>query len=198
MLTMPRAKKRVSHRTHRHSHVSSRRNSRTNSQVSEERHLKWKPFWVIVRIITGFLFLWPFLDKTFGFGITTTVENAWIHGGSPTAGFLLHGTTGPFASIFQSIASSPVVEWLFMVGLLFVGLSMILGVAMKPAAIAGTVMVFLMYLSELPPANNPFVDEHWFYAFALIASALTNSGDYFGFGKCWKSFSFVKKCKFLE
>jgi len=37
----------------------------------------------VLRITTGFVFLWAFLDKTFGFGYATPSAKAWIHGGSP-------------------------------------------------------------------------------------------------------------------
>ncbi|MBA9050098.1 hypothetical protein BJ996_006829 [Streptomyces phaeogriseichromatogenes] len=36
------------------------------------------------RILTGFVFLWAFLDKTFGLGYATASGNAWIDGMSPT------------------------------------------------------------------------------------------------------------------
>ncbi|HEV2634497.1 MAG TPA: hypothetical protein VGX23_05090, partial [Actinocrinis sp.] len=49
----------------------------------------------IVRIGTGFMFLWAFLDKTFGLGYSTASAKAWIHGGSPTKGFLGSVAVGP-------------------------------------------------------------------------------------------------------
>jgi len=164
----------------------------------KEPEVKWKYFWTILRISTGFIFLWPFIDKTFGLGISTAAKNAWINGGSPTAGFLLHATQGPFANIFHSLASSSLVSWLFMLGLFFVGITMILGISLRLSAIVGTTMLTLMWLSMLPPSDNPFMDYHWFYAFALIASALTNSGNHFGLGKWWSKLKFVKKNPILK
>jgi thiosulfate dehydrogenase [quinone] large subunit len=162
------------------------------------KEVKWKYFWVVVRVFIGFVFLWAFLDKLFGFGMATAPGKAWINGVSPTAGFLSHATQGPFASIFQSLASSNLVAWLFMIGLFLVGITMILGVLMNLSAITGCVMLFLMWLSLLPPANNPFIDEHWFEAFALIAATITKSGNHFGFGKWWSKRKFVKKMPFFE
>ena len=52
--------------------------------------------WAITRISLGLIFLWAFLDKAFGLGRATPAENAWIDGGSPTAGFLSNAPTGPF------------------------------------------------------------------------------------------------------
>ena len=44
-----------------------------------------------IRLSLGWVFLWAFLDKLFGFGHETTSKQAWIHGGSPTLGFLKMG-----------------------------------------------------------------------------------------------------------
>ncbi|MEV4569763.1 hypothetical protein AB0K12_38895 [Nonomuraea sp. NPDC049419] len=44
--------------------------------------------WAAARIAIGWIFLWAFLDKTFGWGFATPSDRAWIAGGSPTTGFL--------------------------------------------------------------------------------------------------------------
>src|SRR5204862_181109 len=92
----------------------------------------------IIRFLLGFVFLWAFVDKVFGFGfatcrnaITNTVDVgcsvSWMNGGSPTAGFLEHAK-GPLADMFQSLAGMVWVDWLFMLGLLGIGLSLMLGI----------------------------------------------------------------------
>jgi thiosulfate dehydrogenase (quinone) large subunit len=58
-----------------------------------------------------------------------------------------------------------------MLGLLFIGLSLLLNRFMKLGAFAGTVMMLLMWLSLLPPENNPLVDDHIVYALVLIVLA---------------------------
>ena len=88
-----------------------------------------------LRIATGFVFLWAFFDKLFGLGYSTPSERAWINGGSPTKGFLGSIEAGPFASTFRSIAGDWWVDWLFMVGLLAVGLAVMLGVGLRLAAV---------------------------------------------------------------
>ena len=160
--------------------------------------VKGKYFWVAVRLLIGLYFIWAFIDKVFGFGFATVPGKAWINGVSPTAGFLSHGTHGPFASVFQSLASSNFVAWLFMIGLLLVGITMILGILMNLSAIAGCLMLFLMWLSLIPPANNPFLDEHWFEAIALISAAVTKAGNHIGLGKWWSKRKFIKKMPFFE
>ena len=124
-----------------------------------------------LRWVMGFIFLWAFFDKLLGLGFATKSSASWINGGSPTTGFLTHAVQGPFADFFKSLAGSAIVDWLFMLGLLAVGLSLILNRFVRWGAIAGSLMLFLMYLAVLPPANNPIIDEHIVYilVMALIA-----------------------------
>ena len=60
------------------------------------RSLAGARWMAVLRLATGFIFLWAFLDKLFGLGYSTKSANAWIHGGSPTNGFLSHVAVGPF------------------------------------------------------------------------------------------------------
>src|ERR1700709_1499163 len=67
-----------------------------------------------LRLAIGFEFLWAFLDKTFGLGYHTASAKAWVHGGSPTTGFLSGVNTGPLQGTFHSLAGVTFVDWLFM------------------------------------------------------------------------------------
>nr|WP_198541160.1 hypothetical protein [Parafrankia soli] len=67
------------------------------------------------------MFLWAFLDKTFGLGHDTASADAWTNGGSPTQGFLGSAATGPFRSIYHSLAGTAFADVLFMVALLTIG-----------------------------------------------------------------------------
>jgi thiosulfate dehydrogenase (quinone) large subunit len=125
-----------------------------------------------LRFVMAFIFLWAFFDKLFGFGFATKHENSWLNGGSPTSGFLANATHGPFAEIFKSLADVALVDWLFMLGLLFIGLTLFLNKFVKLGAIAGITMMFLMWASLLLPENNPIVDEHIVYALVLALLAL--------------------------
>ena len=128
--------------------------------------------WLKLRLAIGFIFLWAFVDKVFGLGFATTSKNAWMNGGSPTTGFLLNGTHGPLATFFQGLAGVAIVDWLFMAGLLFVGLTLILNKYVFWGAVTGSLMLFLMYIAAFPPSNNPLIDEHIIYilVLALITS----------------------------
>jgi len=125
----------------------------------------------VLRFSMSFIFLWAFFDKTFGLGFATTSANAWIHGGSPTTGFLLHGTKGSFAPFFQSLAGSGFVDWVFMLGLLFIGLTLLFNFYLKWGIISGVVMMLLMYLATFPPENNPIIDDHLIYILVLTILA---------------------------
>ncbi len=124
----------------------------------------------------SFIFLWAFADKTFGLGYATTADKSWLAGGSPTSGFLLHGTHGPLAEFFQSLAGHDIVDWLFMLGLLGIGLGLLLRRYIKWAAIAGIILMLLMYLAAFPSENNPIIDEHVIYLLVLAVLALDSKG----------------------
>jgi thiosulfate dehydrogenase [quinone] large subunit len=162
----------------------------------------------VLRISTGFVFLWAFFDKTFGWGFATPAERAWINGGSPTKGFLSGVEVGPLQDFFHSIAGDPWTNWLFMLGLLGIGLAFVLGIGMRLAAGAGVVMMALMWAAEWPldrttsagepsGSTNPVTDYHFIYAVAGIVLALTYAGHTWGLGKWWASLPLVQKNRWL-
>ena len=118
-------------------------------------------------MVMGFVFLWAFLDKTFGLGFATESSKAWVNGGSPTYGFLNFAVKGPFADFFHMISQVAVVDWLFMGGLLFVGSTLMLNKFVKWGALAGSLMLLFMYLSLLLPENNPIIDDHIVYILVM-------------------------------
>lgn len=141
----------------------------------------------LARIALGWMFLWAFFDKLFGLGFATTPQKSWLVGVSPTAGFLGHAVTGPLVNMYHAMAGSPLVDWLFMMGLLGIGLAMVLGIATRLAGICGALLVTLMFLALIPPQNNPLIDEHVIYFFLFITIAFSNAGDYLGFGHWWRT-----------
>ncbi|MFJ3670209.1 hypothetical protein ACIPSE_27510 [Streptomyces sp. NPDC090106] len=162
-----------------------------------------------LRLLTGFVFLWAFLDKTFGLGYATSSGKGWIDGGSPTKGFLGGVAGGPMESTFHDWAGAAWADWLFMLGLLGVGVALIAGVALRFAALAGTLMMALMWIAEWPPARtlsdgspsmstNPFADYHVVYAVVLIALAVASAGDTLGLGKVWAGLPVVRRSRWLR
>jgi thiosulfate dehydrogenase (quinone) large subunit len=131
-----------------------------------------KIVWLKLRFVMGFIFLWAFVDKLFGLGFSTQKSAAWLNGGSPTRGFLTNATRGPLEEFFQSLAGVAIVDWLFMLGLLFVGLTLVINRFVMWGAIAGSIMMILMWLAAFPPQTNPIVDSHIVYVLVLVLLGL--------------------------
>ena len=153
--------------------------------------------WAGLRIVLGLVFFWAFIDKLFGLGFATTVEKSWLAGGSPTTGFLTAGVHGPFAWFYNTLAGSAVVDWLFMMGLMLMGISLILGVGVRIAGYSGALLMFLMWTALLPPKNHPFLDEHVIYLIVLLGLVHVRAGRWYGLGKQWEKLPLVKKFPLL-
>jgi thiosulfate dehydrogenase [quinone] large subunit len=162
-----------------------------------------------LRFVTGFVFLWAFLDKTFGWGYATGSGKGWIDGGSPTKGFLSSVAAGPMQSTFHNWAGAGWANWLFMLALLGVGLALLSGIALRPAAVAGTALMAFMWIAEWPPAqhlsdgtpsmsSNPLVDYHVLYAAVMIALAVASAGTTWGLGKAWARLPIVRDHTWLH
>ena len=162
----------------------------------------------VLRVSTGFVFLWAFFDKTFGWSYSTPSAKAWIHGGSPTKGFLSSVDVGPLQGFFHHIAGTGWANWLFMLSLLGIGLALILGIGMRIAAGAAFVLLAMMWFAEYPLAQhtsagkpsgstNPVTDYHFVYAVTAIVLALTYAGHTWGLGKWWASLPLVQKNRWL-
>lgn len=157
----------------------------------------------VTRIAFGLTFLWAFFDKLLALGFHTGYDQegnldrfgdaAWINGGSPTEGFLAFGADGPFKEFYNSIAGAAWADWLFMIGLLGIGLALTLGIGMRLAAASGALLYVLMWTVVLPPENNPVLDDHLLGAITLVALALTYAGDTWGFGRPWSRTRLVEQ-----
>jgi len=148
--------------------------------------------WAITRIALGWVFLWAFLDKTFGWGFATPAERAWVAGGSPTTGFLKGTGENALGGLFTNLAGQGWVDWLFMLGLLGIGTALILGAGIRIAAVAGGLMMLLMWAAALPLTTNPFMDDHLIYALVLAGLAMTQAGDTLGLGRRWGATPLVR------
>lgn len=156
----------------------------------------------VLRIGFGLTFLWAFFDKLLALGFHTGYDQegnldrfgdaAWINGGSPTEGFLANGADGPFQDFYNSIAGDAWADWLFMIGLLGIGIALTLGAGMRIAAATGALLYVLMWSVVLPPENNPVLDDHLLAAVTLIVLALTYAGDTWGLGRWWGSTALVR------
>jgi thiosulfate dehydrogenase [quinone] large subunit len=168
------------------------------------------PFaWALLRISLGLIFLWAFVDKLFGLGfatcrdaktdaVATMCEKAWANGGSPTTGFLKFGTKGPLADFYQGLAGATWVDWMFMMALLLVGIALIAGVALKLAAIGGSLLLFMMWTAALLPENNPILDDHIVYILVLIGIYWNRNNTKWSIRNWWMAQPLVKKYSILH
>ena len=165
----------------------------------------------VLRVAFGLTFLWAFFDKLFALGFHTGVNDqtgvtdrfgdaAWINGGSPTTGFLKFGVpeNNPFKGFFNGMAGSAWADWLFMAGLLGIGLALTFGIGMRLAAGAGALLYGLMYAASLPLENNPVIDDHLIGAVSVIVLALVLAGDTWGLGQRWAKMGLVRRHPFLR
>ncbi|SCK36477.1 DoxX family membrane protein [Streptomyces sp. WMMB 322] len=194
---------RISRPWRRHQARSTSHTAESSASTTVEKNF------AAVRLIVGGVFLWAFFDKLFGWGYATPSGKGWIDGGSPTKGFLSGVATGPFESTFHSWARAVWADWLFMLGLLGIGTALAAGVALRLTAVAGTVLMGLMWAAEWPPARylsdgspsmstNPVLDYHLVYAVVLIALAVASAGRTWGLGRTWERFPFVSRNRWLQ
>lgn len=149
----------------------------------------------IVRILLGSVFLWSFLDKTFGLYATSRGES-WLAGHSPTSGYL-GSVDGTFGGVFNAMAGQAWVDWTFMLGMGLVGTALVLGVAMRLAAVGAVALMGSLYLTSLPLEDNPVVDEHMIYAALAVALAAVHAGEALGAGRRWSSLPLVRSNRWL-
>jgi len=171
----------------------------------------------ILRIGFGFTFLWAFFDKLLALGFHTgAVTNpdtgaretidffakdaAWLNGGSPTEGFLTFGVPAdnPFKDVFNGMAGDVWVDWLFMAGLLGIGVALTFGFGMRIAAATGALLYALMYAASLPLENNPVFDDHLLGAITVVVLAVAYAGDTWGVGKSWAKTHLVQRYPVLR
>src|SRR5690242_18154851 len=158
----------------------------------------------LLRIGYGLTFLWAFFDKLLALGYATGWNQAqtsldrfgsaaWYHGGSPTHGFL--SSVNPnnwFHGAYTSMAGATWADWLFMLGLLGIGISLTFGVAMRIGGAAACAMYVLMWAASFPLVNNPVIDDHVLGAISAVVLALTLAGDTWGFGRWWSRIELVR------
>lgn len=120
-----------------------------------------------LRLGLGWLFLHAAVEKL-------TTEGGWT-----ATGFLTHATKGPLADFFQQIAGAAAVDWLVMVGELSIGIALVLGLATRFTVLAGSVMLALFYLAQLPSWDG-WIDSKIVYILALNMLAVAQAGTFWG------------------
>lgn len=126
----------------------------------------------LLRIAMGWLMFYA--------GITKVINPAWS-----AAGYLNSAKT--FTPFFQWLASPANIAWVNFLnewGLTLLGVSLILGIAVRLSSILGAVLMLLYYFPILDfPYPNPhsfLVDEHIIYAAVLLFLASFRAGRIWG------------------
>lgn len=121
----------------------------------------------VLRVALGVLFLSAAWSKI--------SADAW------SASSYLAGATGPFAMWFQSLAGNLFVDGLNMYGQFAIGLALVVGILVRPAAFFGAVMMILYYFAHFTQNTaHGFVDEHVLYAVVFALFACGGFGYIFG------------------
>jgi thiosulfate dehydrogenase (quinone) large subunit len=107
---------------------------------------------ILLRTLVGWHFLYEGYFKLW--------RPAWSRTGEPLAAWssagYLHAANGPFAALFHRLADSP---WLgrldvaIAAALIFVGLSLILGLFTQAGCAGGLALLTLFYLAQIPTAG---------------------------------------------
>lgn len=130
-----------------------------------------------LRIALGGLFFYA--------GITKVFNPAWS-----AAGYLNNAKT--FPELFHWFAQPGILPFINFVnewGLTLLGISLILGVAVRLSSLLGAALMMLYYLPVLdfpyPNAHSYIVDEHIIYALVLVFFAVVRAGRVYGLDKIW-------------
>jgi uncharacterized membrane protein YphA (DoxX/SURF4 family) len=184
----------------------------TDVAVTSGSRLGWTTL-SFARILIGFIFFWPFLDKLFALGYSTGRDSktgvvnyfgpkAWIHGAHVTQGYL-GSSTGPLGGFFSGLGAQRWTDWAFMIGLAGIGLALMLGMGTKIGAWSGVAMLAMMYTTHawpgaVPAGSNPFLDEHIVYAVTGVGIVFVElQRQAVGLGSWWRKLPIVQKNNWL-
>jgi len=119
-------------------------------------------FTLLLRLSMGWIFIWSGFDK---------LITDWS-----ASGFLVNATSGPLKDLFVRMGENQtaldVVDPLVVWGQILIGFSLVLGIFTRFGLLMAATQMFLFYLAQLWPANNPFMDDHIIYiaVFALLGA----------------------------
>lgn len=108
---------------------------------------------VVLRVVLGLQFLLAGIAKL----------------GDWSAAGYLQGATGPFASIFQSMAGNVVVDQLNVWGLILIGAALIFGLFVRPASFFGAILMLLYYFAQFEQ-NTAYglIEDHIIYVLIFV------------------------------
>ncbi|MEO6956002.1 MAG: hypothetical protein ABI137_04595 [Antricoccus sp.] len=145
----------------------------------------------LVRILIGWMFIWTFIDRTFGLGRPTSHDQAWTRGGSPIDGFVGSardsGSRNPVPGFWQFLSEQHAwVNIVLMVLIAVIGVLLVLGFGMWFSCVAGAILLLLQWFTAWPIKDNLFLNSALLGAVVLIALLACNAGSFVGLGKRWQ------------
>lgn len=132
---------------------------------------------VLLRVSFGWLFFYA--------GLSKILNPDWS-----AAGYLGGAKTfGSFYNLFLGDSILPIINFINEWGLTLLGVSLILGLFVRPAALFGAALMILYYFPVLEfPRIMPhsyLVDDHIIYALVLVFLAAIGAGHVWGLDKLW-------------
>lgn len=145
----------------------------------------------LVRILIGWMFIWTFIDRTFGLGRPTPHDQAWTRGGSPIDSFVGSardsGSRNPVPGFWRFLSEQHTwVNIVLMVLIAVIGVLLVLGFVMWFSCVAGAILLVLQWFTAWPIKDNLFLNSALLGAVVLIALLACNAGSFVGFGKRWQ------------
>ena len=143
---------------------------RTQSQlgkIAETTHEKsFGAAYVALRVLLGGAFLTAGWAK---------ISTDW------SAATYLAAADGPFSEWFRSLAGNGVIDVMNEWGLLCLGIALIVGLFVRPAAILGILLMALYYFAHfVSNTKMGYIDQHVIYAAVLALFAAGGAGHAFG------------------
>jgi thiosulfate dehydrogenase [quinone] large subunit len=146
------------------------------------------PFTFLLRVAMGWIFVWSGFDKLLG---------DWT-----SAGFLVNGTQGPLEGWFTDLgtnsAAVDVIDGLVVWGQILIGITLILGVGTRFSLFWAGAMMFMFYIAQFPPANNPFLDEHIVYIGLFLLLGALGAGRILGLDALIEKLPLVRRIRGAE
>ncbi len=141
------------------------------------------PATLVLRLTMGWIFIYAGFDK--------------LLTGFSASSYLLHSTKGPLTFWFHSLGSNqaainvinPLVTW----GEILIGMTLVLGLFTRGGIFWGSVILMMFYLSQWPPATNPFMGYHLVYILLLTLLGALGAGRTLGVDALAERIPWVKR-----
>jgi thiosulfate dehydrogenase [quinone] large subunit len=146
------------------------------------------PFAFLLRVAMGWIFVWSGFDKLLG---------DWT-----SAGFLVNSTNGPLEGWFRDLganaAAVDVIDGLVIWGQILIGITLIVGLFTRFSLFWAGAMMFMFYIAQFPPANNPFLDDHIVYIGVFLLLGALGAGRILGLDALIEKLPFVRRIRGSE